>query len=250
MPSTTQCRITFALIAASVTGITMTPIAHASRAANTADTPPAQVEQQRRETVRQMRRIGLTAESLAAAGASAGETSVVVERFVAICATLPTSLATAETARRTAERTHATLTARSLRSPWSTMQEDIATAATAVTAARQAEDTLLDLVFDASVAMLPSAVRSRMTLHRENLDNRLPLQLSMTARSSSATKVLTAALVAESNKPGASLDAAFQAALATARSDAEAVAIPTRLAEGGPSVKIAFDAAVAASLTE
>lgn len=239
----TRNRTVFALVcsAAVVAGST-----HAlARQASPPEPPSAASQAQQREYVRQLARIGLTSESLAAAGLDGPSAAMVISRFGAVCATLPMSLTAAENSRRAAERTHASLVAKALRTTWTTMTTDIATAAANVEASRQQEEGLLTLVFNTSVSDMTPELRSRLQTHRENLENRLPLALSMTPRSAAATKLLMAALAAESNKPADALDVELQSSLAAARSDANAVAIPLRLAAQGEEVRAAVRAAIA-----
>lgn len=242
-------RLTLALLGGVSFVITTPSIGHA-REQPPASQPAGQIERHRRDMVRHMHAMGLSAESLAAAGASASDVSLVVERFCATCEALPTSLLGLESARRSAERIHASLVGRSLRSTWPTMQQDIASAAAAVADARRAEELTTNLVFNAAVAQLPEAIRGRITRHRANLDNRIPLHLSMTPRSDEATRTLAAALTAESNSPDRILSAEHQAALIAARTDEEALACAARLAANEAAIRAAFDAAVVTSLAQ
>lgn len=191
-------------------------------------------------------RVGLDADSLAAAGVTSGSVASIIATLITAEVNLPTPLAQLDEAYSSA-RAARNAAERKIHSGSATQQEIDAFAGleSALASAEAARNGALDSLFASATANLTSAQRASLTSIRAHRSWKLPTEFLVVARTEAEWIALRDALSNERTaaKNGDTPNATCQSLLATERAGASVAAAKAALDTNGSSVTSAWNAA-------
>ena len=213
----------------------------------TATEPLAEVSSSQLETA--LIRVGLDADSLAAAGVSGPETTEVVADVAAWLGSNPTSLSTAD-ANYAAARSAESALKQTVKSGLASAEEvtSLSTAKSTMATATQARVTVLDAIFDAGTADLSAGQKATLEAIEENRSWKLPTHYLVHEWTQQEWVDLRDALAGEkiSEAWGETPDPASQQLIASCDAEQDVAAAAVACSTNLSAVQSAWDAAIAA----